>query len=448
MMGIGGIGMAGLAYLLQAKQQQVTGCDEGQPRTLDWLRACGIPVAARHSPAHLTGADWAVYSPALQPDQPERRAAEAHLPLFCRGQVLPVLAEQWRTLAVAGTHGKTTTSSMITHILRECGQDPSWCIGGELPPEDAPAGMGRSDWLVVEADESDGTLAHYAPEVSIITNIEFDHMDHFATEDAMRACFRRLAGQTQNRVIGCAEDPEAMRLTRQAAGWLYGFSPDADIRAEALRPDEAGTSFQIRFKQEKAVPVRLPLTGRHMVLNALAAVAAARTCGVLMEQAADCLARFQLPRRRFEPVAEQNGIRILADYAHHPSEIRALIDSVRQAGAARIIAVFQPHRYTRTKALGTAFPSAFEGVDHVVLAPVYAASEVPLEGGTSEDLLRHFVSQKVASVELARDLPDAARRVAAQWKSGDWILLVGAGDIEALGPMLRSALGSSRHMLQ
>jgi UDP-N-acetylmuramate--alanine ligase len=441
LMGAGGIGMAGLARLLAAKGLRVTGCDGGAPRTLAWLRRCGIDVVTGHDPAHLDGVDWAVFSPALAPGHPERAAAEKRgLPLFRRGQVLPVLAETWRTIAVAGTHGKTTTSSMAAHILRACGVDASWCIGGELPPNGSPAGVGASGWLVIEADESDGTLAHYAPEIAVVTNIEFDHMEHFESEAAMTECFRAFIRQARTVVYG-ADDPEAARLGRGAGGVSFGLDGDADYRAEVLEAGPGGTRFSAGLPGGRTATVHLPLTGRHNVRNALAALAACETgCGIDMAAACAALGSFALPKRRFEPVTEGRGIRVIADYAHHPTEIRALLDAARQAGAARIWAVFQPHRYTRTQALGPAFPPAFAGVDGVILLPVYAASEPPLAGGTSEDLLDQFRRQGGAPVELAADLPDAADRIQRRWRAGDWVLLVGAGDIEELGPVLRDRL--------
>ena len=435
LMGVGGIGMAGVARLLAARGLAVTGCDGGAPRTLAWLRSCGIPATTGHAPAHLDGVDWAVFSPALQPGHPERAAAENKgIPLYRRGQVLPVLAELWKTVAVSGTHGKTTTSAMIAHVLRACGADPSWCIGGELPPDGAPAGIGKSAWLAIEADESDGTLAHYAPEIAVIANVEFDHMEHFASKEAMIECFRAFARQAQA-VVFCADDPEAAKIGAEMGGTSYGFAPGAAFRGEILEAGPSGTRFTARGQA-----VALPLPGRHNVANALAALAACDRCGIAPDAAAAALASFALPKRRFEPVAEARGIRIVADYAHHPSEIRALIDAAKQAGAGRIWAVFQPHRYTRTRALGAEFPPAFAGVAGVILAPVYAASEPPLAGGTSEDLLKHFWRHGGTPAELAQNLEEAAEFVAARWKSGDWVLVVGAGDVEDLGPMLKKKL--------
>ena len=443
LLGVGGIGMAGLARLLAAKGLAVTGCDGGAPRTMAWLRSCGIPAVTGHDAAHLENADWAVFSPALQPGHPELVAAEKRgIPLYRRGQVLPVLAELWKTVAVSGTHGKTTTSSMIAHILRRCGVDASWCIGGELPPDGAPAGAGKSEWLVIEADESDGTLALYAPEIAVITNIEFDHMEHFASKEAMVACFRTFAQQART-VVFCADDPEARQVGVAARGISYGLNEKADFTANSLEAGRSGTRFRVRAPGGRQAVLTLPLPGRHNVLNALAALAACDRCGIAPDAAGAALESFALPKRRFEPVAAAKGIRIIADYAHHPSEIRALIDAAKQAGAERIWAVFQPHRYTRTRALGADFPPAFAGVAGVILAPVYAASEPPRDGGTSEDLLKHFWRHGGAPVELVKSLEEAAEAIAGRWKPGDWVLVVGAGDVEDVGPMLKKRLEES-----
>jgi len=441
LMGVGGIGMAGLAHLLAARGLQVTGCDGTPSRLLDGLAASRIPVVQGHDPAHLEGVDWAVFSPALQPDHPERLAAEQQgIPLFRRGQVLPVLAEQWKTIAVSGTHGKTSTSSMIAHLMRTCGEDVSWCIGGELAPEGLPAAIGTSDWLVIEADESDATLAYYAPEMAVITNIEFDHMEHYTDEESMVDCFRTFVRQTRGPVIVCADDSTASEIGTEVGATSYGISEKADVQGESLNPSAKGTQLMVRAPDGRQTSAFVPLTGRHNVLNALGAIAACVACGIDLEAACAALETFALPRRRFERVADAHGIQIVADYAHHPTEIRAVIDAVKQAGARRIWAVFQPHRYTRTLALGADFSPAFDGVAGVILTPVYAASELPLEGGTSEDLLQQFQAHSGAPAEIVPGLEDAASRVAARWEPGDWILLIGAGDIEVLGPMLKQRL--------
>lgn len=435
LMGIGGIGMAGLARLLAAKGQVVTGCDASTPRTLGWLRSQGIAAVTGHDPAHVQAADWAIFSPALQPEHPERLAAQKYgIPLYRRGQVLPVLAEQWRTIAVAGTHGKTTTAAMITHILRTGGLDASWCIGGELAPAGAPGGVGSAEWLVIEADESDGTLAHYSPDLAVITNIEFDHMEHFATPADFVASFQVFAQQART-VIFSQDDATAARVGGAGPGVSFGMVAAADFRAENLELTATSSGFTLQ-----GVQVVLPVTGPHNVGNALGALAAATHCGIPLDGAAAALSTFTLPKRRFERVGEARGVRVVADYAHHPVEIQAVLAAAKQAGAERIWAVFQPHRYTRTLALGADFPPAFDEADGVILTPVYSASESPVAGGTAEDLVKHFWRHGGAPVELVKDFKEAVAFATDHAQSGDWILIIGAGDIEQLGPPLLQKL--------
>jgi UDP-N-acetylmuramate--alanine ligase len=351
LMGVGGIGMAGVARLLAARGLTVTGCDGGAPRTLAWLRSCGIPATTGHAPAHLDGIDWAIFSPALQPGHPERAAAEQKgIPLYRRGQVLPVLAELWKTVAVSGTHGKTTTSSMIAHILRAGGADPSWCIGGELPPDGAPAGIGQSEWLAIEADESDGTLAHYAPEIAVITNVEFDHMEHFDSKEAMAECFRAFARQAKA-VVVCADDPERRKSARKQAARPTGLRP-ARISGARFRSGTGRHAVTVRGQ-----PVALPLPGRHKC----------RMRWPRWRRANGAESRSMRPRRRWRSSRCPSALRarggsprdpIVADNAHHPSEIRALIDAANKPARSDLGRVPAAPLHAHV-ALGAEFPPAF-----------------------------------------------------------------------------------------
>ena len=446
MVGIGGIGMAGLARLLKGRGLAVDGCDEAPGRTAEWLEREGIPVRAGHGAGHWaeSGAAWGVYSPAVGEGNEERVEAERRgVRLFRRGEVLAAAAGTggWRLAAVGGTHGKTTTSAMLTRILREAGKAPSWCVGGELWPDGAPGGTGDGEWLVIEADESDGTLALYEAETGVVTNVEVDHLEHFDGREGLEDCFRRFLGRVRGMRLACGEDEGARRLGKEAGAVLYGFGAGMDWRAEGVERTEGGMRFAVRGPAGERAEVRLPLFGRHNALDALAAVAAAGRCGVGAEEAARALEGYRPPRRRFERVAEGRGICVLGDYAHHPTEIRALMESVRAAGARRVLAVFQPHRYTRTLALGKDFPGAFSGAERVWVLPVYAASEAPLEGGRSGDLLRRF--SEAGWGERARgagSFEEAADAVEAEWREGDWVVLAGAGSIERMGPMLKKRL--------
>lgn len=439
LMGAGGVGVAGLARLLQARGWMVTGCDATGGRVADWLVCRGIPVASGHDPAHVRdpAVNWLIRTAAVRPDHPEVAAAEARgLPVNLRGTVLPALLAQGASIAVAGTHGKTTTSAMIAHILRAEGLNPAFCIGGEVEALGGVAAAGAGEWTVAEADESDGTLAWYAPAVAVINNVEFDHMEHFSGVEEFFAVFERFARQARRRLIYGGDDAGAVRAAASVPDAVaFGFGPEADLRAADWCAAGFGQTFTLWIDGAPACPVNLPVPGRFNALNALAAIAAAREAGVAPVAAARHLAGFQPARRRMEKFFEGRGLAVYSDYAHHPSEIRALLSAVRTLPHARVWVVFQPHRYTRTLALGRDFPPAFGGVHEVVLVPVYAASEDPLVGGTSGDLLEHFRAAGMDRVRLADSLAAAWNRVRPQLQPGDLLLVVGAGDVEDVARM-------------
>ena len=317
---------------------------------------------------------------------------------------------------------------MIAHILQTAGLAPSFAIGGELPPDGAPARLGAPPWLVVEADESDGTLALYAPFLAVVTNIEFDHADHFPDLSAFRRCFQTFAAQATS-LLACADDPEAASLASTlpaARTWtLASVLPTAD-------PSPAGWTYRLPGRPETFT---LPLPGRHNLSNALGAIAAAEAAGVPPPTAAAALRTFRLPKRRLDRVTTPSGVTVVADYAHHPTEIRALLSAVRQLyPTSRLLYAFQPHRYTRTRLLGPQFPAAFQDAAAGVLLPVYPASEPYDPAGSSETLAAHF--PPASRPELLPDLPTAAARLAALARPTDVILVVGAGSIEHLVPLL------------
>ena len=445
LVGICGIGMAGLAFHLRGMGFNVSGCDASPNHLADWLRAADIEVWCSHDAAHIDSAvTWVVRSAAVSLDSAELRAACARrIPVFRRGEVLPHLLTRSFSVAVSGTHGKTTTSSFVTQMLRTTGRDPSWCIGGEVPALGGVAGRGAGEVLVVESDESDGTVALYRPDIAVVTNIEFDHMEHFESVAAFEACFRRFILQAGRRVIYGGDDPRAVALCAHLDSAVsFGFHADCDLRARDVSETASSTSFSVTDQDGTETRLRIPVGGRHNVLNALAATAVCREIGMPFDQITAALAEVQLPRRRFEVVAQQRGVTVISDYAHHPSEVAALVRTARLAMPRRLLAVFQPHRFTRTLALGPDFPSAFEGVDHLVLTPVYAASESPLAGGSTWDLYAHFRRAGSFSVDaeaeperphtvlVAGSLGEAWRHIKGQLTEGDLLLVVGAGDVE------------------
>ncbi len=460
MVGVCGIGMAGVAYLLRKRGFRVSGCDATLNRQAAWLTSAGVSVTAPHAAAHVRDSvDWVVRTPAVKMECEEIQATLSQgIPLFRRGEVLPALLDGFDSVAVAGTHGKTTTSTLITQLLKGSGRDPWWCIGGESATLGAVAGSGRDSIIVVEADESDGTLVNYHPDVAVITNVEFDHMEHFASEQEFEACFERFVAQTRRCVLYCVDDARAVRLCADSPkARSYGFSEAAALRG-VLHEQCGQTVLTVSSEGAELGAVKLPIPGDHNALNALGAIGVCLELGIPFDTIASAMNRVSLPKRRFEMSTRADGVKIVSDYAHHPSEIAALVQTAKQQHAGRVLALFQPHRYTRTRALGPAFPAAFVGVNLLVLAPVYAASELPLDGGRSCDLYAQFRDRDTASgstplssLQFERPTPNAQRptpngeefqlmlatSLEQAWgylrrelREGDMLLVVGAGDVE------------------
>lgn len=438
MVGIGGVGMAGLSVLLRERGLVVSGCDTAEGPFTEWLRAKGIEVVMGHSAEHVTPSVAAVIrTAAVAPDSPEIAAArDRAVPVLRRGQVLPCLLSGRTSIAVSGTHGKTTTSAFIAQMLSLAGRGPSWCIGGDVRRLGGVAGTGDGAEIVIEADESDATVALYHPDIAVVTNVEFDHMEHFDSVETFEACFEQFVMQTGRCVVYCADDPRAARIACRAERSLsYGLDAAADIRAVDIVRDGAGASFVLQSGVRSAGPCRLNLPGQHNVRNVVGAVAVLLELGIDLDEVPGLLPGLALPARRFERVASFAGGGVVSDYAHHPSEIAALVEAAKSVHPGRLRAVFQPHRYTRTLALGAGFPPAFAGVDEVVLVPVYPASEQPLEGGTIGYLYAHFRQAQDAgktspAVALARDLDEVWPYFRETLRDGDLLLVVGAGDVE------------------
>jgi UDP-N-acetylmuramate--L-alanine ligase/UDP-N-acetylenolpyruvoylglucosamine reductase len=439
--GIGGIGMAGLAFHLKARGLAVSGCDAAPGPNTAWLQARSIPVCIGHDPAHAAAADWLIRTTAVPADSPEAAAAAAAgKPVLRRGEVLPALLPLPGSVVIAGTHGKTTTTTFLTRLLQAAGRNPSFFIGGHIDDQGTMAGSGSPDLFVTEGDESDGTLALYEADIAIVTNIEFDHMEHFKDVTAFEACFTAFMRQAK-RVIFCADDPRAARLAAAIPGALgYGFSPDASIRATDIEEGPSRIAYTLVRDGAALGRLELPVPGRHNILNSLAAAAAGFALGVPFETLAAAFAGFSLPHRRFDRILERPDVLVVSDYAHHPSEIRTAIQSARLQGRKRILAVYQPHRYTRTKALGPDFPPAFEGVDDLTLVPIYEASEQPLEGGTIWDLYRRF-RESGSAPRLARTLREAWLDLRHRLEPGDLLLVMGAGDVEKIAFWAKEELG-------
>jgi UDP-N-acetylmuramate--L-alanine ligase/UDP-N-acetylenolpyruvoylglucosamine reductase len=442
LVGVCGVGMAGLAHLLRSCGWKVDGCDGDPGNLAAWLKARGVRVRRGHSAGHLgAGVALVIRTAAVRNDSEEIAAAvRAGIPVVSRGEVLPLLLEGRTGIAVGGTHGKTTTTSFITRFLVAAGRDPSFCIGGDNPDLGGVAGAGAGGELVVEADESDGTLALYRPEVAVVTNVDFDHMEHFSGVADLERCFLRFMSNARRCVVYCRDDRRAAALARRcgrrAVG--YGLLAGAGVRGDDVALRAGSSSFTVVHEGSPLGRVDLPVPGVHNVRNALAAIVVGLELGLPFAAMRDAARNFALPRRRFDRIVDTSELLVVSDYSHHPAEIAALVAAARAVPRRRLLAVFQPHRYTRTLALGAEFPAAFGGVDRLVLAPVYAASEPPLGGGSTWDLYRHFRQrmaergQGPASVCAASSLGQAWGGLRSELRAGDMLLVVGAGSVERI----------------
>ena len=448
--GIGGAGMSGIARIMIARGVTVSGSDSAGGDLLASLAALGADVHVGHAAANLDGADTVVVSSAIRPDNPELAAARAQgLRVLHRAAALASVMLGRRGVAVAGTHGKTTTTSMITTALRQCGADPGYVIGGILTETGLGAEDGSGQLLVAEADESDGSFLMLSPEVAVVTCVEADHLDNYASlaeiEDAFAAFARRIV--PGGALITCADDPGARSLAAIARSLpvrvlTYGEAGDADYRITSVTP------CGMRVGLEVAAPGGAPsarlevgVPGRHNALNAAAAYAAVLELGLpsaLAGQAASGLAAYRGARRRMEPKGEAGGVTVLDSYAHHPTELAADLRAARDIGpGGRVIAVFQPHLFSRTRIFADRFGAALGLADEVFVLDVYAAREDPEPGVTGELVARAVPGGRAVFLPDRVAVPDAVADIA---RPGDLVLTMGAGDVTALGPLIVAAL--------
>jgi UDP-N-acetylmuramate--alanine ligase len=447
--GAGGIGMCGLAELLHNQGYRVSGSDLRDGPTLERLRLLGIEVKLGHAVENLGSVDVVVYSSAVPPHNPELREAERRgIPVIPRAEMLAESMRLKEGIAVAGSHGKTTTTSLIAHVLSCAGLDPTAVIGGRVfAPDTAPSTtrLGAGDLLVAEADESDGSFLRLAPVVAVVTNIDPEHLDHYGSYEALQDAFASFA----NRVpfwglsVLCLDHPGVQaivpRMTRRTA--TYGFASQADWVATGLRIESPGTRFEVRRRAERLGDVRLRLPGRHNVLNALATLAVADEQGVPFATTAEALAGFLGIERRFESKGEVAGVRVVDDYGHHPAEIRATLAAAREAHSGRIVVAFQPHRYTRTRDLWGEFVTAFNDADTLVLTDIYAAGEAKIPGIEAAPLADAIRAHGHHDVRFAANLDDVLGALLATVTAGDLVVTLGAGSISQVGGRLLAALG-------
>ena len=439
--GIGGIGMSGIAEVLLNLGHQVQGSDAKSSPISDRLKRLGATVFVGHEPGNLGEAQVVVVSSAIKPDNPELVAARAkRLPVVRRAEMLAELMRLKWNVAVAGTHGKTTTTSLCAAMLDAGGLDPTVVNGGVIHAYDSNARKGAGDWMVVEADESDGTFLKLPATVAVVTNIDPEHLDHYGDFNAVKTAFLNFISNIPfyGAAICCLDHPEVQALigrVRDRRVVTYGFNPQADVRAETLRVEGGASVFDVAIRwpgepERRLEGLRLPMPGEHNVQNALAALGVALQLKIGDEAIRAALAGFRGVKRRFTAAGEWSGIRIIDDYGHHPAEIAATLKAARSAaGEGRVIAVHQPHRYSRLHDLFDQFCGCFNDADVVAISEVYAAGEAPIEGATRERLVEGLI-QRGHRRALALDSAEALTElIAAEAKPGDLVVCLGAGSI-------------------
>jgi UDP-N-acetylmuramate--alanine ligase len=441
LIGIGGAGMSGIARVLLARGSAVSGSDAKDSRAVAELRALGADVHVGHSADHVRHADTVVVSSAIRETNADLRAArEAGLRVLPRAEALATLMRGRRGVAVAGTHGKTTTTSMLTVAAFHCGVDPSFAIGGDLNEAASNAHHGSGDLFIVEADESDGSFLAYHPDVAVVTNVEADHLDHYADGAAVDAAFEQFAATVGGTgLVVCADDPGARRLGEAARAtgatvFTYGHDADADLRLSDLRTEGSTSTWTPVLRGRRLPEVHLAVPGVHLALNSAGALLTGIRLGLPEASLVAGLAGYTGVRRRMELKGSAGGVRVYDDYAHHPTEVHAQLLAAREVvGDGRLVVAFQPHRYSRTLAFAQGFGEALSLADEVVVMEVYAAGEDPIPGASGAVV--------AAAVELAPErvvfepswsaVPAA---LAERARPGDLVLTLGAGDVTLVGP--------------
>ena len=445
--GIGGAGMCALAELFHRSGYRVTGCDLRRDLSARSLEALGIPVDTGHAPGHLDGVSAVVISSAVSPANPEVRAArELGIPVIKRAEALGQWVNPGTVVAVAGTHGKTTTTALATEILAAAGRDPTGLVGGRVAGWKGNLRFGRGDLFVVEADEYDRSFHQIAPHLAILTNVEADHLDTYGNLGHLREAFRAFVGAMPagGTVCACADDPGSARLLAglDARTFTYGFSAGAQLRAASVSTSARGTAARVFEcgRDRGELSIRLP--GAHNLLNALGAAAAARRMGVEWTDIRRCLSHFRGVRRRFERLGSERGITVVDDYAHHPTEIAAALSAARGGYSdARLVAVFQPHLFSRTRDFADQLGAALADADQVWVTEIYPARETPVPGVTGELVVRAVTAAGGRNVHYHPELTTLPATLARALRSGDVCLTLGAGSIEATGPALLRCLG-------
>ena len=446
--GVGGAGMSGIARIMLAKGFSISGSDKSESAMLTSLKALGAEIFVGHAPQNLGDAQMVIISSAINESNSELLAAKAKgLPIIARATALAWLMSESTSVAVAGTHGKTTTTAMLTVALQSAGLDPSFAIGGTINTAGTNAHSGTGKIFVAEADESDGSFLAYKPTGAIITNIELDHVDHFPNEDAVFVVFEQFVSSIKQGgfLVACGDDAGVNNLLKRIKRtdlqiYLYGKGSSNDFRIDKIHLAPKGSSSVVSSTGRKVGELNLAVAGEHNLLNGLAAFTAACALGAAESKVLDGLASFTGTKRRFELKGEVGGVKVIDDYGHHPTEVKVTLTTAKNlAQAGRVIVIFQPHRYSRTAAFATQFSTSLSLADFTYLLEVYAASEKPLPGVSSLLIAKRMNPQQV---KFEPSMIEVVNEVVAMAKSGDVILTLGAGDVSSLGEPILQALAN------
>ena len=444
--GIGGVGMSAIAEVMLDKGYEISGSDLSDSEVVQKLRAKGAVIYKGHNAVNVEGKEAIVLSSAIHQDNPELvQAKKLGLKIFHRSDILAYLLNVAKGIAVAGAHGKTTTSSMISVVLEHAGIDPTILIGGFVDYLDGNAKLGKSDYLVAEADESDGSFLKFYPHIAVVTNIEDDHMDHYGSmENIIKAFVQFIQNlDKENGLAVLCFDNENIRniapkIDRKYIS--YGLEYEADFTAVDIITNGAQTTFTVVYKGEKLGKVTLNIPGKHNVLNALATIVVCHKLGLSIEDISSGFAMFNGTKRRFQTKFKNENVWIVDDYAHHPTEIQTTIKAARQTNPKRLVVAFQPHRYTRTQLLRKEFGSCFKGADLLILTDIYAASEDPIPGISGKTIVDEVKMQTGVEAVYIEKLSDIALWLKENMQKGDLIITMGAGNIYTVGETLANEL--------
>jgi UDP-N-acetylmuramate--alanine ligase len=438
LIGAGGTGMSGIAEVLLNLGYKVSGSDLSRTEVTERLARLGGEIALGHAAGHVADADVVVYSSAVKPDNPEMlEARRLGIPVIPRAEMLAELMRMKYGIAVGGAHGKTTTTWLVGLVLEAAGLDPTIVVGGRLKALGTNAQLGSGHHIVAEADESDGSFLKLSPTIAIVTNIDEEHLDHYADLDEIKATFVEFVNKVPfyGAAVVCIDQENVRavipRITRPVV--TYGFSERADVRGTEISQDESGVTFNVTLRGRKMGSLYVRIPGEHNVSNALAAVAVAAELDIPFAAVSEGISRFTGISRRLEHKGEAGGVMVMDDYAHHPTEIAATLKAARSFWGKRIVAVFQPHRYTRTRALWQRLGECFAEADKVVITSIYAAGEQPLPGVTAELVAKAAVASGHRDVTYVPDKSQIPDRLVGALRPGDLLITLGAGDVWKTG---------------